>query len=76
MTDKDNVKKILPANTQTCSYSSFSMDCEAPVAGAEELREMELGVWETELGTWAGRAPRPHRAAGWYTEHRNFLPRR
>ncbi|CAI9171555.1 unnamed protein product [Rangifer tarandus platyrhynchus] len=79
-----------------CCYCSFSVECEAPAAGAEELGvselgetelgEMELGTWETELGEmdlgetelgmWAGRAPGPHRAAGWCTEHRNFLPRR
>lgn len=75
--DRDNVEKISPANTQKCC--SFSMECEAPAAGAEDLGESELGeieLGETELGVWAGRAPGPHRAAGWCTEHRNFLPRR
>ena len=55
------------------------MECEAPAARAEDLGESELGeieLGETELGVWAGRAPGPHRAAGWCTEHRNFLPRR
>ena len=54
--------------------------------GETDPGETELGTWETdlgklelgemELGVWAGRAPGPHRAAGWCTEHRNFLPRR